>query len=185
MIFFRNSPQKMHSITLAGCICYTAQVYSFPGFYSLSRELLPPMQEIMQFVSRHPVLCLAWVVLLGAVLFMTFKSFASKVKVITRGEATRLINKEDAVVVDLRQRDDFRKGHIAGSVNLLPTEIKANNVGELEKHKSKPVIVVDGSGMQAQEPANALIKAGFEQVFVLKEGIAGWSGENLPLVRGK
>ena len=185
MIFFRNSPQKMHSITLAGCICYTAQVYSFPGFYSLIRELLPPMQEIMQFISRHPVLCLAWIVLLGAVLFMTFKSLASKVKVITRGEATRLINKEDAVVVDLRQRDDFRKGHIAGSVNLLPTEIKANNVGELEKHKSKPVIVVDGSGMQAQEPANALIKAGFEQVFVLKEGIAGWSGENLPLVRGK
>ncbi|BBE75083.1 Rhodanese-related sulfurtransferase [Enterobacter sp. NFR05] len=185
MNFFRNSPQKMHSITLAGCICYTAQVYSFPGFYSLIRELLPPMQEIMQFVSRHPVLCLAWVVLLGAVLFMTFKGLASKVKVITRGEATRLINKEDAVIVDLRQRDDFRKGHIAGSVNLLPTEIKANNVGELEKHKSKPVIVVDGSGMQAQEPANALIKAGFEQVFVLKEGIAGWSGENLPLVRGK
>ena len=83
------------------------------------------------------------------------------------------------------QRDDFRKGHIAGSINLLPSEIKANNVGELEKHKDKPVIVVDGSGMQCQEPANALTKAGFAQVFVLKEGVAGWAGENLPLVRGK
>ncbi len=143
------------------------------------------MQEIMQFVGRHPILSIAWVALLGAVLFTTFKSLTSKVKVISRGEATRLINKEDAVVVDLRQRDDFRKGHIAGSLNLLANDIKANNVGELDKHKSKPVIVVDGSGMQAQEPANALIKAGFEQVFVLKEGIAGWSGENLPLVRGK
>lgn len=143
------------------------------------------MQEIMQFVSRHPVLCLGWVALFGAVLFTSFKGFASKVKVISRGEATRLINKEDAVIVDLRQRDDFRKGHIAGSVNLLANDIKANNVGELEKSKSKPIIVVDGSGMQAQEPANALIKAGFEQVFVLKEGVAGWSGENLPLVRGK
>lgn len=143
------------------------------------------MQEIMQFVSRHPVLSIAWIALLVAVLFTTFKGLASKVKVITRGEATRLINKEDAVVVDLRQRDDFRKGHIAGSINLLPAEVKANNVGELEKHKTKPVIVTDGSGMQAQESANALIKAGFEQVYVLKEGIAGWSGENLPLVRGK
>jgi hypothetical protein len=85
-----------------------------PGFLSLSRELLPPMQEIMQFVSRHPVLSIAWIALLAAVLFTTFKSLMSKVKVITRGEATRLINKEDAVVVDLRQRDDFRKGHIAG-----------------------------------------------------------------------
>ncbi|WP_054178021.1 rhodanese-like domain-containing protein [Trabulsiella odontotermitis] len=143
------------------------------------------MQEIMQFVSRNPILCIAWVALLVAVLFTTFKGLMSKVKVITRGEATRLINKEDAVVVDLRQRDDFRKGHIAGSINLLPSEIKANNVGELEKHKSQPIIVVDGSGLQAQSPAGELAKAGFAQVYVLKEGIAGWSGENLPLVKGK
>jgi rhodanese-related sulfurtransferase len=143
------------------------------------------MQEIMQFVSRNPILCIAWVALLAAVLFTTFKGLMSKVKVITRGEATRLINKEDAVVVDLRQRDDFRKGHIAGSINLLPGEIKANNVGELEKHKTKPIIVVDGSGMQAQSPAGDLAKAGFDQVYVLKEGISGWSGENLPLVKGK
>ncbi|WP_318374226.1 rhodanese-like domain-containing protein [Enterobacter sp.] len=143
------------------------------------------MQEIMQFVSRHPILCIAWVVLLAAVLFTTFKGLVSKVKVITRGEATRLINKEDAVVVDLRQRDDFRKGHIAGALNVLPNDIKNNNLGELEKNKSKPIIVVDGAGMQAQAPANELIKAGFERVYVLKDGVAGWSGENLPLVRGK
>ena len=74
------------------------------------------MQEIMQFVGRHPILSIAWIALLVAVLVTTFKSLTSKVKVITRGEATRLINKEDAVVVDLRQRDDFRKGYIAGSI---------------------------------------------------------------------
>ena len=143
------------------------------------------MQEIMQFVSRHPILSIAWVALLGAVLFTTFKSLTSKVKVISRGEATRLINKEDAVVVDIRQRDDFRKGHIASALNVLPNEIKANHTGELDKHKAQPIIVVDGNGMSAQESANALLKAGFERVFVLKDGVAGWSGENLPLVRGK
>ena len=143
------------------------------------------MQEIMQFVGRHPILSIGWVALLGAVLFTTFKSLTSKVKVISRGEATRLINKEDAVVVDIRQRDDFRKGHIASALNVLPNEIKANNTGELDKHKAQPIIVVDGNGMSAQESANALMKAGFERVFVLKDGVAGWSGENLPLVRGK
>lgn len=143
------------------------------------------MQEIMQFVSRHPVLCIAWVGLLVAVLVTTFKGLASKVKVVTRAEATLLINKEDAVVVDVRQRDDFRKGHIANAVNVLPGEIKAGNVGELEKHKNNPIIVVDGNGIAAQELAGLLNKAGFAQVTVLKEGIAGWSGENLPLVRGK
>lgn len=143
------------------------------------------MQEIMQFIGRNPILCIAWLVLLAAVLYTTFKGVASKVKLITRGEATRLINKEEAVVVDLRQRDDFRKGHIVDALNVLPTEIKANNFGELEKHKSKPIIMADGSGMQSQESANLLVKAGFEQVYVMKDGITGWSGENLPLVRGK
>jgi len=143
------------------------------------------MQEIMQFISRHPILSLAWVGLLAAVLFMTFKGLTSKVKVITRGEATRLINKEDAVIVDVRSRDDFRKGHIANSLNVLPADIKSGNFGELEKHKVQPVIVVCGNGISSQESAALLIKAGFEQVTLLKEGIAGWSGENLPLVRGK
>ncbi|ALB68668.1 rhodanese-like domain-containing protein [Cronobacter dublinensis] len=143
------------------------------------------MQEIMQFVGRHPILSIAWIALLAAVIYTTFKGLTSKVKVITRGEATRLINKEDAVVVDIRQRDDFRKGHIASAINVLPADIKASNVGELEKHKAKPVIVVDGNGLSAQESAALLNKAGFEQVYVLKEGVAGWSGENLPLVRGK
>lgn len=50
-----------------------------------------------------------------------------------------------------------------GATNLLPSEIKANNVGELEKHKDKPIIVVDGSGMQCQESANALTKAGLKR----------------------
>jgi rhodanese-related sulfurtransferase len=100
------------------------------------------MQEIMQFVSRHPVLSIAWIGLLAAVLFTTFKSLTSKIKVITRGEATRLINKEDAVVVDLRQRDDFRKGHIAGAINLLPAEIKANNVGERIKPSRLSLLTV-------------------------------------------
>ncbi len=143
------------------------------------------MQEIMQFVGRHPILSLAWVGLLAAVLFMTFKGLTSKVKVITRGEATRLINKEDAVVVDVRQRDDYRKGHIANSLNVLASDIKSGNFGELEKYKAKPVIVVCGNGISSQESAALLTKAGFEHVTLLKEGVAGWSGDNLPLVRGK
>lgn len=104
---------------------------------------------------------------------------------ITRAQAIALINKEEAVVVDLRTRDDFRKGHIIDSINLTPSEIKDNNLGELDKHKQKPVIVVSASGMESGKPAEHLVQHGFEKVFILKEGIAGWSGENLPLARGK
>ncbi|WPM84743.1 rhodanese-like domain-containing protein [Apirhabdus apintestini] len=143
------------------------------------------MQEIMQFVGRHPILSIAWLALLAAVLYTTFKGLTSKVKVVTRGEATSLINKEDALVVDLRQRDEFRKGHISGAVNVQAGDIKSGNLAEIEKHIGSPVIVVDANGMTAQESGERLMKAGFERVVVLKDGVAGWSGENLPLVSGK
>src|SRR5471030_1465739 len=143
------------------------------------------MQEITQFVSAHPMLCLAWAALLIAVIVTTFKSRFSKVNEISRGEAIRLINKEDAVIVDLRNRDDYRKGHIANALNLTSSEIKNGSLGELEKAKAKPVIVVCANGATSREPAEKLNKAGFDRVYVLKEGISGWSGENLPLVRGK
>lgn len=143
------------------------------------------LQEIMQFISQHPILSLAWVLLFGAVVFTSFKNSLSKVKEVTRGEATRLINKEDAVVVDIRTREDYRKGHIANSINLILSDIKNGNLGELEKHKTQPIIVVCAMGTTSRASADMLSKAGFERVFTLKEGISGWSGENLPLARGK
>lgn len=143
------------------------------------------MQEIMQFVSKHPILSVAWIGLLVAVIVMTLKSRFSKVKEISRGDATMLMNKEDAVVVDLRARDAFRGGHIANAVNLTASEIKSGSLAELDKHKERPIIVVCANGTTSRTPAEDLVKAGFERVYTLKDGIVGWSGENLPLVRGK
>ncbi len=143
------------------------------------------MQDIMEFAHNHLVLCLAWVVLLVLVIVTTFKGLFSKVKTISRSEATHLINKQDAVIVDVRSRDDFRKGHISGAVNLAAAEIKKGNLTEIEKFKTQPVIVACATGQSAGEAASQLSAAGFVNVSVLKDGISGWSGENLPLVRGK
>lgn len=137
------------------------------------------MQEIMQFVSNHPMFSLALVVLLGVVIFTTFQSRFSKVGDIASGEAIRLINKEDIVIIDMRTRDDCRKGHIAYNLNLAASDIKSGNLGKLEKAKGKPVIGVYASSVTSRDPAINPLKAGFERVDVLKEGISGWSGENL------
>ncbi|GAA0491213.1 MULTISPECIES: rhodanese-like domain-containing protein [Tatumella] len=143
------------------------------------------MQDIMEFARNHLVLCLAWVALLVLVIVTTFKGLFSKVKTISRSEATNLINKQDAVVVDVRSRDDFRRGHISGAVNLAAAEIKKGHLTELEKFRNQPVIVTCATGQSSGEAAGQLSAAGFANVSVLKDGISGWSGENLPLVRGK
>ena len=167
----------------AGLHRYTQNPYIILFLSGL--ELLPLMQDIMEFAHNHLVLCLAWVVLLVLVIVTTFKGLFSKVKTISRGEATHLINKANAVVVDVRSRDDFRRGHISGAVNLAAAEVKKGNLTEIEKFKDQPVIVACATGQSAGEAAAQLSAAGFTQVSVLKEGISGWNGENLPLVRGK
>lgn len=93
------------------------------------------------------------------------------------------MNDEEAVVIDLRPIDEFRRGHIINSVNLLPTEIKNQNVGKIEHYKGNPVIIVDINGVSSSTSAALLTKQGFEKVYVLKDGLTAWSGANLPLVK--
>lgn len=143
------------------------------------------MQEAMQFATNHTYLSLAWVGLFVAVIFMTVKFRFSKVKDLSRTQATNLINREQAIVVDTRSRDEFRRGHIIDSINLLASEIKNGNIGELAKHKANPVIITCANGTTSRASAENLYKLGFARVYSLKEGIAGWNDENLPLVRSK
>ncbi|MFP3029210.1 MAG: rhodanese-like domain-containing protein [Arsenophonus sp.] len=143
------------------------------------------MQEIMQFIIRHPILSLTWTALLIAVIILIFNGLFTKTKNITSSQAIQLINKEEAITIDLRSSEHFRKGHIIDSINLTPSEIKSNNIQKLKKHKQKPIIVVSANGIEASKPAKQLLQYGFNRVFILKEGINGWSSKNLPLASSK
>ncbi|MCE0493946.1 rhodanese-like domain-containing protein [Vibrio salinus] len=143
------------------------------------------MQEYIQFFQQNLLLSIAWVAIVVAIVFNFVKSASAKYKFISVNELTHSVNKENAVVVDIRTRDEFKQGHITNSVNVLPSDIKSGNWGTLEKHKTDPIILVCKNGQTAQENAVVLIKAGFEKVTVLKNGLVAWNEGNLPLVRGK
>lgn len=143
-------------------------------------------EQLPNFFQNHTILSIAWIGLLITVIVLTYQSMFSKVKEITRTAAIQALNQEDAIVVDLRSNADFRNGHIANAINLLPAEIKKGSIGKLDKHRNKIVILMCATGMTSRPSANELIKQHkFERVAILKEGIAGWNGENLPLVKGK
>ncbi|MDT9587094.1 MAG: rhodanese-like domain-containing protein [Candidatus Arsenophonus melophagi] len=143
------------------------------------------MHEIMQFISRHPILILIWIVLLSVVMILTYQDLFAKTKIITRTQAIQLINKAEAIIIDLRSLDDFCKGHIINSMHLTPSEIQNNNVRKLEKYKKYPIIVVSKNGIEATNHAQQLVQYGFEHIFILQEGIVGWSNANLPLACSK
>lgn len=143
------------------------------------------MQEYIEFVQNNLMLSVAWAGIVVMLIVNIVKSKTAAYKEVTPAQVTHFINREEGVVVDIRNQDEFRQGHIAGALHVLPSDIKSGLVAALEKHKSNPIIVVCKSGTGAQESANALAKAGFEQVFLLKNGLISWQEAKLPLVRGK
>ncbi|MEZ8968059.1 rhodanese-like domain-containing protein [Vibrio breoganii] len=143
------------------------------------------MQEIFDFVQQNMILSVVWAGLIVALVMNIIKSSTAGYKEVDTQATTLLINRENGVVVDVRTKDEFKKGHITDSVHILPSEIKDGSFGSLENKKSDPIIVVCKTGQTAVDNANLLAKAGFEKVFVLKHGLTSWSDANLPLVRAK
>ena len=140
------------------------------------------MEQFVEFLTNHPILSGAWIIVAVALIVAQIQHLKVGVKAIVSQQMTHLINKEDALVVDMRPIADFNKGHIAGSTNIPQSKLDGSHK-TLEKHKSKPIIVVCANGIQAGPAANKLKKAGFEQVYKLAGGYQSWIGDNLPVVR--
>ena len=95
-------------------------------------------------------------------------------------EATQLMNREDALVIDVRDADAYAKGHILGAKSV-PIADLARRAGDLEKHKSKAVIVSCQNGDRSSGAAAALRRHGFSRVHPLSGGFAGWQQAGLPV----
>ena len=104
-------------------------------------------------------------------------------KMIGVQEATLLINRENATVVDIRAKADFKKGHILGSVNIPTNQVKEGAKG-LPKDKTQPIILVCHSGMTTATVAQQLHKLGYDNLHRLQGGMTSWNSDNLPVEKG-
>lgn len=141
------------------------------------------MQQLLEFYGNHPVLGTAWLAFTVLIIISLIKTATSGSKSLTPLMMTQMVNKQNAVVVDLRAIADFNKGHIPGSMNIPFGKLK-DRIKDLEKHKETPIIMVCNAGVQAGNAAMQLRKHGFTEVHKLKGGIQSWTTENLPLAKG-
>lgn len=139
------------------------------------------MQQLIEFFSNNFLLSAAWLALFAMLIYSYIGGFLSKVKELSTHDATLLINKEDAVVLDIRQPAEYKKGHILGARQIKTEQLNKADFSTLEKYKDKPIIVVCAMGMSAKRTASQLLKAGFTQAGVLKGGMNAWQGANLPV----
>ncbi|MFT4747456.1 MAG: rhodanese-related sulfurtransferase [Congregibacter sp.] len=141
------------------------------------------MDQMVEFVTNHYILSGLFAALLAALIYTTVASQLSSLKELSTHEATLLMNKEDAYILDIRPVVEFKKGHILGSKQIKAELVTKGDFATLEKSKGKPIIVVCAMGMTSKRTASQLLKAGFENVVTLKGGINAWQGANLPITK--
>lgn len=138
------------------------------------------MDQFIEFVGNHPVLFAALGGLL--LLFIANEVHGSMTggKRLTPGEAVRLINDREPLIVDVRSAADFKKGHLLGAQSVPLVKLDAE-AARLTKNKTRPVIVYCALGSSSLTAAQKLQKAGMEEVYPLRGGINAWLGASLPV----
>ncbi|CAA0078391.1 putative protein YibN [BD1-7 clade bacterium] len=137
------------------------------------------MQLIFEFLSQQWMLAGAWLML---ALMLFYHESRKAGPTVSNQELSDMVNREDGVVLDVRDGGEFKNGHITSSVNIPLKDLEKRSV-ELNRYKDKPVIVVCKFGQTATGATKTLRAEGFEKVFKLRGGITEWSAANLPLVK--
>ncbi len=136
--------------------------------------------QLLEFISQHPLLILAFLGVSGLLLFTELRTRLSGMKQIGITQATQLSNRSNALFLDIRDTPDYDTGHIPDSVHI-PLKQLSERSAELEKYRDRPVIAYCRSGNRSTSAGSALKKLGFENVYNLSGGISAWQSANLPV----
>ncbi len=138
------------------------------------------MDRIILFVMEHPLLIGLFITLL---ILLIFTEKRKSGRPLTNQELVQLLNKNQAVIVDLRDEKTFLLGHITHSINIPHIHLK-DHLKRLEKHKEHTIIFVCNHGQHSGAAIAMLAKQDFKSLLRLQGGIQGWISERLPLIRG-
>ncbi len=140
------------------------------------------MQQFIEFATRHWELCAAFLVVLVVWVVLELRNKLMGITEHSPHEVTMLINRHEAVVLDVRDNTQFNNGHIISSINIPLAELDTK-LNQLAKYKAQPIILVYPIGESAAKIGALLQNNGIEKVSSLKGGIAAWQSNGLPLVK--
>lgn len=140
------------------------------------------MDKLIEFATNHIILVSLLAAITVMLLWNLFGGALSGIKQLSPAEVTRLMNRENAVLLDVRNANEYKNGHILNSINVPDAEL-ATRLESLGKYKDKAVITYCEFGNNSVKVARTLKTAGFEQVYSLKGGIGTWRNASLPLTK--
>lgn len=136
----------------------------------------------MEFIQQN-IYLVAISIFSGAMLLSTTFRASSGKNALSPTQATLLINREDALVIDVREPAEYNAGHLAESRNI-PLGVLVDRIGEIEKFKDSPLILLCQSGVRSSGACTKLAKLGFSKVHNLDGGIESWVQAGLPIKKG-
>ena len=137
------------------------------------------MDQVFEFIGNHPILVAAFVLLLA--LFIRNETRRGG-RSVTAQQLVDLVNRDNALVLDVRDKKEFDAGHIVDALNI-PFAALDSRISELKKHSERPIVVACKMGQHSGTAGSILRKHGFENVSRLTGGVAEWRNQSLPVVK--
>jgi rhodanese-related sulfurtransferase len=134
----------------------------------------------LDFIRENLMLVLLAVASGAWILFPLLRDKLSGIRQAGTLEATQLINHEDALVLDVREDSELSAGRIPNARHI-PLGQLGNRIKELEKFKTRPIVVGCRTGHRSVAACRTLIKQGFDKVYNLKGGVIAWEQAGLPM----
>ncbi|HCG79297.1 MAG TPA: rhodanese-like domain-containing protein [Oceanospirillales bacterium] len=136
------------------------------------------MDQYIEFVVNHWWLVGIWAAFLVALLWDNNRRNGQTV---STAEATTMINRQTALVLDIRDKAAFKAGHLVNAVNI-PYASLAQRMNELDKERERPIVLVCKTGQTVSMAGKMLREKGFNAVR-MKGGMMEWNSQNLPVVK--
>jgi rhodanese-related sulfurtransferase len=137
------------------------------------------MALILEFIAQQWISVAA---LLTVIAMLIFHESRKSGPSLSPQQAINMVNSENGVFLDLRDAGDYKQGHIVEALNIPATKVESR-LGELEKHKTSPIILVCKMGQQASAAGKQLKANGFERVYKMSGGMMEWGNLQLPTVK--
>jgi|AntDeeMinimDraft_5_1070356.scaffolds.fasta_scaffold00050_50 rhodanese-related sulfurtransferase len=135
------------------------------------------VEQLIEFVTNHWILVAVFLALLAALAVVESQRAGRKVG---PQEAVMLLNRDEAVVVDIREKKEFSEGHIKGAIHIPMAKLKESD-NQLRKHSDKLILMVDKAGQHSGMAVKELPKDHNLNVARLSGGMMEWRNANLPV----
>jgi rhodanese-related sulfurtransferase len=138
-------------------------------------------RTFVSFFANYLNIALIAIALVSGVL-LAWPTITRRGHGLSAADATQLINRRNAVVLDVRTAEQYGQGHLPQARNYPFEELTAK-ASQISKNKSTPLLLVCQNGQRARKAEQVLTEAGYAEVYSLQGGLEAWQTAGMPVVK--